>query len=190
MGGATLSAEPGIAPQRAAEFQAQCSTDTAFRAWYDATLSRVYGYVYTRTAGDSELAEEITQQAFIAAARSKHTFDGRSDSATWVCSIARNALVDHYRHVALEARRHLSLVVREIAMDGDARAWTRLEARDEVLVALRGLTDDQRSAVTLHYLDRLPVHEIARLLKRSEGSVESLLARGRQQLRTLMEERP
>jgi RNA polymerase sigma-70 factor, ECF subfamily len=172
--------------RRAADFLAICSSDRSFRPWYEAALPRVFGYICGRIAGDKELAEEITQQAFIAAVRSRAEFDGQADPVAWVCSIARNALVDHYRRLARESRRHLSLVVREIAVDGDARAWTRLDQRDEVLAALRALTADQRAAVLLHYVDGLSVREIAMNLKRSESSVESLLARGRERLRALL----
>jgi RNA polymerase sigma-70 factor (ECF subfamily) len=52
---------------------------------------------------------------------------------------------------------------------------------------LRQLADDQRLAVVLHYLDGLSVREIARQLGRSESSVESLLSRGRDHLRAILE---
>ena len=48
---------------------------------------------------------------------------------------------------------------------------------------LRRLPTAQRAAMTLRYLDDLPVREVAALLDRSEGSVESLLSRGREALR-------
>ena len=189
MAGANPESEQETAGRRVGEFADVCSSERLFQAWYEASLPRVYGYVQGRTAGNSELAEDITQQAFTAAVRSRRTFDGHSEAVVWVCSIARNALLDHYRRVARDERRHLSLVVREIAVDGDARAWTRLDERDEVLAALRAISTDQRTAILLHYLDGLPVRDVARSLGRSEASVESLLSRSRERLRGLLEER-
>jgi RNA polymerase sigma-70 factor (ECF subfamily) len=174
------------ADRRISAFRDACATEAAFRAWYELALPQVYGYVQGRAAGDRDLAEEITQQAFEAALRARDAYDGRADPAVWICSIARNALVDHYRRERRERLRHLSLVVREIHLDGDARSWTTLEDRDELLVALRELTADQRLALVTHYVDHLPVRDVAALLHRSETSVESLLARGRERLRGLL----
>src|SRR5262245_42245970 len=84
------------AAARVASFAALCADDRAFSDWYDTALPRVYGFVHGRTAGDVELAEDITSLAFLEAIRARRTFDGRSDPVTWICSIARNRLIDHY----------------------------------------------------------------------------------------------
>ena len=181
---------PGHVPTnpaaRAAEFIALCADNASFREWYDGALPRVYGYVQGRAGGDASLAEEITQQAFISAIRARTKFDGRSDPVTWLCSIARNALTDHYRQVERERRRHLSIVVSEIPMDDPSPAERRDE-RDEVVAALAELSNDQRTAVLMRYVDRLPVRDIARLIGRSEAATESLLSRSRERLRSLLE---
>lgn len=174
------------ADERRAAFLTACADETRFRAWYEAALPRVYGFVYGRTGGDAHVAEDVTQQAFVSAIRSRMAFDGRSDPVTWVCSIARNALIDHHRRQAREARRHLSLVVKEIAVEGEAGTWQRLDEREELLHALRSLTPDERSAIFLRYFDDLPVREVARAIGRSESATESLLSRARERLRTLL----
>ena len=164
---------------------ALCSDTVAFRAWYDAALPRVFGYVHGRTSGNTELAEDITQQAFIAAIEARGKYDGRADPVTWICAIARNALLDHYRRASRDERWHLAVVVHEI-VDPGARI-ERLDQRDEVIAALRVLTVDQRGAMLLRYADRLPVREVARLIGRSEAATESLLSRSRERLRTVLE---
>ena len=174
------------ARRRSAEFERVCADEQAFRMWYEAALPRVYGFAYWRTGGDTDLAQEIAQQAFVAAIRSRSGFDGRSDAVVWICSIARNLMVDHRRRVARDARRHLSLVVREIAVDGDARAWAQVDEGEELASALRQLSADERIAVVLRYHDNLPVREIARHVGRTEAATESLLSRGRRRLRVIL----
>jgi RNA polymerase sigma-70 factor, ECF subfamily len=119
-----------------------------FRAWYDDAVDRVYGYLYGRSGGDIEASEDITQQTFLQAIRHWQDFDGRSDPVTWLCSIARNGLLDHYREQDRQRRRHLKLMVREIESEvaEPDRAWADREA---VIAALRQLPDIERTALIL-----------------------------------------
>ena len=181
----TATSGEAAAAARAAGFVALCTDGGAFRAWYDTALPRVFGYVHGRASGDTALAEEITQQAFISAIEARARYDGRADAVTWICAIARNALLDHYRRASRDERWHLAVVVHEI-VDRDSRL-ERLDQREEVIAALRALTVDQRGAMLLRYADGLPVREVARLIGRSEAATESLLSRARERLRTVLE---
>jgi len=154
--------------------------DSAFRAWYDATLPRVYRYLFHRCGRNRELAEELTQQTFVEALRT-HARTSTDDPVSWLIGIARHRLADHFRVLERRERGHLRLLARS----GPATvAWLGEGEPDDLLVeALRALPAAQRAAVVLRYVDDLPVREVARLLDRSEGAVESLLSRGREALR-------
>jgi RNA polymerase sigma-70 factor (ECF subfamily) len=154
--------------------------DREFRAWYEAALPRVYGYLLARCGRDRELAEELTQQTFVAAIGARGGPAG-DDPLAWVIGIARHRLVDHFRAVERRERGFLRLVSRSSA---SAVTWLGESEREGLLVAaLQRLPAAQRAAVTLRYVDDLPVREVAALLGRSEGAVESLLSRGREALR-------
>ena len=155
-----------------------------FRAWYDEALPRVYRYLLTR-CGDQELAEEVTQEAFVEAIRSRRKFRGKSDPVTWVIAIGRNRLVDHIRHDRRSATRHLRLV--DSRRDLESSAWRTSDEREAIDQALATLLPDQRLALTLRYLDQLPVREIASLLHRSESATESVLSRAREAFRLAYE---
>lgn len=148
-----------------------------FRAWYDATLPRVYRYLLARCAGDVTLAEEITQQTFVQAIRERDRFDARADVVTWLCAIGRNRLVDHYRRRGRDARRHDRLI--QTQPPTDDRAWRAAEARDAVRTAVARLSADQRVALLFRYLDGMSVREVATALGRTEKATESLLSRTR-----------
>ena len=98
------------------ELQAALSSDGAFESWYRRTLPRVYSYLLSRGGNDAELAEELTQLTFIAAVQGRSQFDGRSDTVTWLCAIARHKLADHFRVLEREERRRTRLELREIHM--------------------------------------------------------------------------
>lgn len=180
-----MSADPAAA-QRAGDLAAIFADRVAFRAWYEDAVVRVYRYLYPRCGGDAALAEEITQQTFIQAIERRSTYEGRSSPITWLCTIARNKLADHYRAVDRQERRHLRLIVREIPMTEVRGPSSIIEDREEVIAALGALPALQRAAVILCYVDGLSVREAAAVLKRSESATESLLSRARERLRQVL----
>jgi RNA polymerase sigma-70 factor, ECF subfamily len=146
----------------------------AFRHWYDMVLPRVYRYLLAR-AGDTWLAEELTQQTFVEAVRQRRSFDGRSDVVTWLCAIGRHKLVDHYRQTDREAARHQRLS----ALRAEQDPLVSTHERDAIWQALAVLPDEQRLALIFRYLDQMTVRDIAKQLDRTEKAVESLLSRAR-----------
>lgn len=162
---------------RAESFRSLLEDRAAFRVWYDAALPIVYGFALARCGGDPTIAGEVAQEAFVAAVRDRDHFDGESDPVTWLCGIARHKLADHFRQVARERRRRLRLVREPRSRPPDPMEG--VDARSSVLKALRALPEMQRAVLAMHYLDDVPVREIASTLGRSESSVESLLTRGR-----------
>jgi RNA polymerase sigma-70 factor (ECF subfamily) len=157
------------------------SSEVAFRQWYERALPRVYGYVLGR-CGSPELAEDVTQQAFIEAVRKPAAFRGQADPVTWICAIARHKLADHFRTADREARGQLRLVVKEI-VTGAEDAWARRDLRADIEGALRTLPPLQRGAFVFRYLDDLSVHDVARLIGKADKATESLLARARENFR-------
>jgi RNA polymerase sigma-70 factor (ECF subfamily) len=181
----TLATEPA---DRRRELAAIFADPAAFRRWYDAAVVVVYRYLHPRCAGDEALAEELTQQTFIQAIDRRGSYEGRATTHTWLVSIARNLLADHYRRIARDERRHLRLIVREVPAAELHDGFQAVEDRQRVLAALRQLAPMQRAVVVLCYVDGLSVREAARALGRSESATESLLSRARDRLREILGE--
>lgn len=153
--------------------------EAAFRDWYDDALPRVYRYLFHRCGRNSDIAEELTQQTFVEAIRSQSHFT-EGDSVSWLIGIARHRLIDHFRGLERREKGFLRLLVRELPQV----TWLgSVDTDDALAAALARLPAAQRAAVVLRYSDDLSVREVARLLGRSEGAVESLLSRGRDALR-------
>lgn len=155
--------------------------EARFRLWYDDALPRVYRYLLAR-CGDQTVAEDVTQEAFVEAVRSRRRFGGRSDPVTWICAIGRNRLADHVRREHREANRHLRLIHQQ--SDREFSPWRQSDIREDVERALGTLAPDQRLVLMLRYLDGMRVKEIARLLRRTESATESLLGRARERFRS------
>lgn len=171
---------PATLGEREAVLEGIVADEAAFRAWYDATLPRVYRYLLSRCGHDPALAEELTQQTFVEAVRNRARFDGRADMVTWLCAIGRNKLVDHHRRAGREQRRNLRLI--QDRHDAGA-AWGAVETREAVERALAAINPEQRLALIFRYLDGLPVREIALAIGRTESGTESLLVRARDAFR-------
>ncbi len=171
---ASLGAEP-------VSLNAIMADQAAFKVWYEVALPRVYRYLLARCGGDTNLAEELTQQTFVEGFRRKATFDGRSDAVTWLCGIGRHKLVDHYRRSGRDTQRQVRIVSDWSA--GQSEAWSRQELQSGVQTALAQLPGEQRIVMVMRYLDQMPVHDIASTIGRSEKATESLLSRARDAFR-------
>jgi len=155
----------------------------AFRRWYERHVAAVHGYLASRCAGDEDLVQELTQQTFVAAIHARRAFDGRSEVTTWLVGIARHKLADHFRREEREERRRLRATVASLDATAEARWWRESEERVLIAEAMGKLPANQRAVLTFVALDDLPVAEAARLLGKSFGATQSLLARAREGFR-------
>jgi RNA polymerase sigma-70 factor, ECF subfamily len=151
----------------------------AFLDFYDDALPHVYGYL-ARRCGRPAVAEELTAETFLAAVDAVRRAEPPPVSLAWIMGVARHKLVDHWRRVARDERKFdlLSDALATSALEQDDRSDAELDA----VVARRVLGDlsaVHRSALTLRYLDDLPVAEVATALGRSLHATEALLVRAR-----------
>ena len=152
---------------------------------YGAAVVEVYGYLYARCRNRAD-AEDVTSEVFMGAVDAVRR--GRPDVTTaWLIGIARHKLVDHWRRTEREQRRlHAVADQPDAASDADDPWDAHLDtmlARD----VLEHLGAHHRSALTLRYLDGLPVPEVAAILDRTVHATEALLVRARRAFRALYE---
>lgn len=134
---------------------------------YDEALPQVYGYLLSR-CGHRALAEDLTAETFLAAVKAPDV------SVPWLIGVARHKLVDHWRRQARE-ERSLALVGEPDDVTWEDCVLDAVHAR----AVLARLGPHHRAALTLRYLDGLPVPEVARLLDRTLHATEALLVRAR-----------
>ena len=124
---------------------------------------------------DHAAAEDIAQEAFVAAVRALDRFDRQRPFGPWLHRIVVNRAIDWAR--ARIARRELHGDIEPHADPVAEPAVTTLEAR-ELAAALARLTPEQRAVVALRYLLEYTPGEIAELLDLPRGTVNSRLRRG------------
>jgi RNA polymerase sigma-70 factor (ECF subfamily) len=161
---------------------------------------RIYNVCY-RFAGDAENAQDLTQEVFIKMYRTLNTYDsGKGAFMTWVTTITRNLLVDHFRKSKgdrvtdsldsttseHEDAQPLSERIADRAPPPDASVQSR-ETREMVHSALQKLSPELREAVILRDLQDMDYREIATALRVPEGTVKSRINRGRAELARLLQ---
>jgi RNA polymerase sigma-70 factor (ECF subfamily) len=154
----------------------------SFRAFYEEALPRVYGYFLHRCGGSAALAEDLTQETFLACVRELKREKRVEAPIAWIYGIARHKLVDHYRRQERE-ERSLALAYEAEEREEELVVSDDPASRERAIAALAAVAPAQRSALVLCYVDGLSMAETARALGKSVEAVESLLARGRQRFK-------
>ena len=126
---------------------------------------------------DAAAAEDIAQEAFLAAVRALDRFDRSRPFGPWLHRITVNRAIDWAR--AAKARAEIE--------EQDVPAPVVAERDDRVLPALASLDPDHRAVIVLRYLLEYTPGEIADLLDLPRGTVNSRLRRGLDRLKDRLE---
>lgn len=156
----------------------------ALLALYDDALPQVYGYLYRRCRNRA-VADDLATEVFLAAVDSVRRDVVRDVTVAWLIGIARHKLMDHWRRADREQRRLEAIAAQP---DGTDDPW---DAHLDVLAArdvLEELGAHHRCALTLRYVDDLPVPAVADIMGRTVHATEALLVRARRAFRTRYEE--
>ena len=123
--------------------------------------------------GDRAAAEDIAQEAFLAALRALPRFDVRRPLAPWLHRIVVNRAIDWSR-----ARAHRGEVPADAAPDAPAGIDGSAGFGEDVMAALQALAPEQRAVIVLRYVLDFTPGEIAAALDLPRGTVNSRLRRG------------
>jgi len=171
-------------------------------AWTELVKShhrRVYALCY-RFTGSSHDAEDLTQDVFLKVYGNLAAFDlSRGSFQTWITTLTRNLLVDHFRRskqqratdsmdAGWEASDDLTLAMR-LASEGPTQhdRAAQKEIAKMVQEALTRISPELREAVILRDLQDMDYKEIAQVLRIPEGTVKSRISRGRAELARLLD---
>ncbi len=152
---------------REAQRGSAAALEQLFRAHWPAAHRAAYLVVH-----DAAAAEDIAQEAFLAAVRALDRFDRKRPFGPWLHRIVVNRAIDFARARAL--RREL-----DPAAAPEPAAPVREGGRaDELAAGLAALDPEHRAVIVLRYLLDYTPGEIAELLELPRGTVNSRLRRG------------
>lgn len=136
---------------------------------------------------DAAAAEDIAQEAFLAALSALGRFDRRRPFSPWLHRIAVNRAIDWSRARAVRSEVAATPALLD-AVDSAPPLDESLGGSGEVEAALATLPAEQRAVVVLRYLLDYTPGEIARMLELPRGTINSRLRRGLDRLSGSFEE--
>lgn len=157
------------------------SDEVAFRSLVERHVDRAYGLALRilRNAAD---AEDVAQDAMLKVWTQRGNWQvGRARFSTWLYRVVTNRCLDIHRRPKTE-----TIETCADPADGTPDAVTSIHRSEVSLLldrAMGELPEQQRIALILSYTDDLKNAEIAEIMQTTVMAVESLLKRGRQQLR-------
>ncbi|RYZ35217.1 MAG: sigma-70 family RNA polymerase sigma factor [Sphingobacteriales bacterium] len=171
--------------------------------WVNNYADMLFRYVYLRLA-DKEVAEDLVQETFLNAWKSRSTYNGNASEKNWLFAICRNKIVDHLRKNSGEraGMRSAGEALTERYYFDDQDHWTpdagpadwsinELPVSKEFFQVLdrcrSKLKKPQLAAFTLRYIDELDTDDICALMKISVANYWVLIHRAKLQLRECLQ---
>jgi len=166
--------------------------EEAFRSLF-ASYAPVAMALAVRVVRQTQLAEEIVQEAFLTLWRDPGVFDERRGSVkAWLMTMVHHRAVDVVRREEAQRRRSHEMVARiheetEDPTEAVVEAVAAPAERDAIRTALRSLPDDQREVLQLMYFDGLSQSQIAQKTGAPLGTVKSRALLGMRRMRSMVE---
>jgi RNA polymerase sigma-70 factor (ECF subfamily) len=158
--------------------------EVAFRALVERHIDRAYA-IALRIVGNAADAEDVVQDTMLKIWSHRGRWQhGRAKFSTWLYRVISNRCIDLRR----KPRNENVETVPEVAdgQPGAVEIIERNELNGMLELAMQRLPEQQRIAVIFSYHESMSNGEIAEVMDTTVAAVESLLKRGRQQLRQLL----
>lgn len=137
--------------------------------------SPVRRFFLHQTLGDASLSDDLAQDTFIKAWRNIGSFRAMSSFQTWLMRIAYNVFYDYVRS------RKTTFDIDNVA-EPMTTGSSNSSLQMDLYHALSLLKPDERTCITLQLVDGYKIDQIAKITNMKEGTVKSILFRGKEKL--------
>jgi RNA polymerase sigma-70 factor (ECF subfamily) len=170
---------------------------TAFERLYQRHKGGTYRYLLRQTS-DRSTAEELHQDVWLRVVRARDRYTPEARFATWLYTLARHRLIDHWRSRSTASTLSLDddggevtvgLAAKESASNDDPlQCVMDAQVGGRFLAALAGIPPAQRDAFLLHVEGGLSVHDVGEATGASAETVKSRLRYAYRRLRAALED--
>ena len=132
--------------------------------------------------GDTALADDLAQDTLVKAYLSCDNFREDSKFSTWIYRIAYNTFISNHR-----SYRPADSLSEATAMESRHKADEPFRYQG-LYMALDKLSDKERTAILLYYIQGYTINEISEITETSIDAIKAQLSRGRKHMKGLLEE--
>lgn len=152
-----------------------------FSKIYDKYIGKIYRFIFIKV-NSKEITQDLCSETFL---KGWEMFEqGKIENPqAFLYKIAHNLVIDHYREkgrTQIVSTENLPILDPRIKLEEKAALNSDLE---RIKTELANLKDDYQNVIIWHYLDDLPICEVAKLLDRSEEATRVLLHRALESLK-------
>lgn len=160
--------------EKALLFRAQAGDRKAAGTLYEYYYKEIYTYIFYRVS-DASTAEDLSAEVFVRMIRRLPSYlDQGKPFISWLYTIAKNLVIDHYR---IQDKRDPMPIKDQLLEDDQLKPDRQLqnqEAVDSFRRAIRHLTEQQQSVIIHRFVEGRSIQDIADLIDKSERAVRSL----------------
>lgn len=154
-----------------------------FEKLYHTYYMEVYSYMMT-LARNAHLAEEITQEVFYKAMKTRHPYTGASGELTWLCAIAKNTFLDECRK-----RTRFQETDEELPADLNLEEMFAKESVTlQIHQILHRMEEPYKEVFQLRIFGELSFQKIGQIFEKSEVWARVTYHRARLKIQERMEE--
>jgi RNA polymerase sigma-70 factor, ECF subfamily len=172
--------------------RARAGDSVAWEEIVQAFSRRIFNLAY-RFTSNADTAEDLTQEVFIRIYRTLDQYDAKQgDLANWLMRLARNLIIDDYRHRQRNPQNTMADAVDDHqyhlrAVGNSAhKEMERRELAAQVQDGINKLPPDLKTCVILRDIEEMTYQEIVDILQIPEGTVKSRINRGRIELAKIL----
>lgn len=168
--------------------RAQSGDREAFDELLKSMQAALFRYI-SRLVGEDGLAEDVTQEVFLIIYRKLRWLENPQLFRAWVYRVASR---EAFRRLKKERRWIEQIRDEEVLEKFSARETSEIyepELIEKLPTLISNVSPASRAVLILHYLDEMPLSEVAEVLDISLGTVKSRLAYGLASLREKIKEK-
>lgn len=156
-------------------------TREQFITHVESTQKAFRRFLVALCCGDTALADDVAQEAYIKAYLSSEGFRNPEKFNAWIYRIGYNTFLNHKRTEKISVGYDEAMQVTSSSSSDESFRYQQL------YMALNNLPDKERTSILLYYLEDYSIKEIAEIVDISQDSVRQHLSRGRKHLRNLLD---
>ncbi|MDO8503337.1 MAG: RNA polymerase sigma factor [bacterium] len=153
-----------------------------FSKIYDQCINKIYRFIFLKVNSE-EIAQDLCSETFLRGWASFNSEEKIENCQAFLYTIARNLTTDYYREkgrTQFVSTDNLSIIDPELGIEERLALKSDLE---QVKLVLANLNEDYQNVIIWHYLDDLPIPEVAKMMDKSESTTRVTLHRALQALK-------